>query len=63
VLGRGDGGKMENEKPECGKFIMSTGSWNKIKDQTQTEMEKIIAGLKADMEKAPAPAKKKPSDF
>jgi hypothetical protein len=63
LLGRGDGGKLENETPECGKFIMSTTSWNKIKDQTQSEMEKVIAGLKADMEKKPAPVKKKPNDF
>jgi hypothetical protein len=63
VLGRGDGGKLENEKPECGKFIMSTGSWDKIKDQTQAEMEKIIAALKTDMEKKPAPTKKNPRDF
>ncbi|MES2731431.1 MAG: DUF4468 domain-containing protein [Bacteroidota bacterium] len=63
VLGRGDGGKLENETPECGKFIMSTTSWNKIKAQTLTEMEKIVARLKGEINKKPAPPKKKPSDF
>jgi hypothetical protein len=63
VLGRGDGGKLENETPECGKFIMSTNSWNKIKEQTQSKMDELVASLKAEMAKKPAPPKKKASDF
>jgi hypothetical protein len=63
VLGRGDGGKLENPTPECGKFIMSTSSWNKIKEQTHTEMEKVVASLKEEMDRKPALPKKKASDF
>jgi hypothetical protein len=63
VLGRGDGGKLESATPECGKFIMTTASWNKIKEQTQVKMEELVASLKAEMEKKPAPPKKKASDF
>jgi hypothetical protein len=63
VLGRGDGGKLENATPECGKFIMTTTSWNKIKEQTQVKMQELVASLKAEMEKRPAPTKKKASDF
>jgi hypothetical protein len=63
VLGRGDGGVLENAEPECGKYIMTTGSWNKIKEQTQTKMDELVASLKAEMDKKPAPPKKKANDF
>ncbi len=63
IFGRGDGGKLENATPECGKFIMTTASWNKIKEQAQVKMEELVVSLKAEMGKKPAPPKKKASDF
>ena len=61
--GRGDGGKLENSTPACGKFIMSVASWNKIREQTHAEAESAVASLKAALEKGPAPPAKKPTDF
>jgi hypothetical protein len=62
--GRGSGGALEGEAPECGKFVLPMGSWTKIKNEVYaltpglvTEMKQVLAG-------APLTVKKKsPSDF
>ena len=49
---RGNGGKMENKIPECGKYTLTLEGWGAIRGQVKTEIPKIVESLKAAMTKA-----------
>lgn len=50
---RADGGPLENEQPECGKYNLTLGAWSKIKKETETEIEEVIKRIKTGMKDAP----------
>ncbi len=61
---RGNGGKLENKMPECGKYTLTLEGWAAIRNQAKTEFPKIVESLKAAMTKAaPAPAGKSKEDW
>lgn len=41
-----DGGKLENQTPECGKIKMSGRGWVTIKNKTRENVEELIADVK-----------------
>lgn len=41
----GDGGKLENAKPDCGTTIINNNSWSKIKQQAHTQANELIESL------------------
>lgn len=43
--GLGDGGAVENEKPACGKMLMSKKQWEKIKVNADSNIKNLIADL------------------
>lgn len=47
---RGNGGKLENTDPACGKYTLVPAGWSKIKSLTPDEVEKIIKSLKEAMD-------------
>lgn len=49
---RGNGGKIENKIPECGKYTLTPEGWGAIRSQVKTEIPKIVESLKAAMTKA-----------
>ena len=58
---RGNGGKLENAIPECGKYTLILPGWAAIKNTAKVEFPKIADQLKAGMAgitKATEPAKK-----
>jgi hypothetical protein len=57
---RGDGGKLENTIPECGKYTLTLEGWAVIKSQAKAELPKIAKALKEAMDK-PATAETKKS--
>lgn len=59
---RGSGGKLEGKAPECGKYTLSLAGWGSIKNQTKTEIPKVIEKLKAGMAGAAAKAVEKKED-
>lgn len=60
---RGNGGPLEKDIPECGKFTLVLNGWSSIKNQTKTEIPKVVESLKEAMLKKAAPAKKNDLDF
>ncbi len=44
--GAGNGGKIENVQPECGKEKMVPGNWVLIKNKTKSHIESTLAELK-----------------
>ena len=49
---RGNGGKLENKIPECGKYTLTLEGWAAIRNQAKTEFPKVVESLKAAMTKA-----------
>ena len=41
----GDGGKLENAKPDCGTTVINNNSWSKIKQQAHAQANKLIESL------------------
>ena len=41
-----DGGKLENESPECGKIKMTGRGWVTIKNKTRENVDELIADIK-----------------
>lgn len=61
---RGNGGKIENKIPECGKYTLTLEGWGAIRGQVKTEIPKLVESLKAAMTKAaPATAGKSKEDW
>ncbi|MFN6943893.1 MAG: DUF4468 domain-containing protein [Cytophagaceae bacterium] len=56
---KGNGGKLEGNLPECGKYTLTLAGWGTIKKEAQAEMLRIIENLKQDMSKVPVQQKKK----
>ena len=45
----GKGGDIKNEKPECGKWYLTKGQWNKIKARASTQFQDIAKDLEQSM--------------
>ena len=61
---RGNGGKLENKVPECGKYTLTLDGWAAIRGQAKTEFPKLVESLKAAMTKAaPVSAGKSKEDW
>ncbi|MFN3402956.1 MAG: DUF4468 domain-containing protein [Cytophagaceae bacterium] len=58
---KGNGGKLEGDMPECGKYTLTLDGWKVIKTKTSEEAPKIINGLKSNM--APVAPVKKNEDW
>jgi hypothetical protein len=54
---RGNGGKLENTTPECGKYTLIPAGWGTIKNQAKEEMPKIVQAFKDAMDKPQAAPK------
>jgi hypothetical protein len=62
--GRGSGGALENEVPECGKFVLPMGSWTKIKNEVYSLTPPLVTEMKQALAGATVVVKKKnPADF
>jgi hypothetical protein len=46
---KGAGGDIKNEKPECGKWYLTKGQWNKIKARASTQFQDIAKDLEQSM--------------
>jgi hypothetical protein len=47
--GKGNGGKLENKEPQCGKFTLTIPGWATIKKDSKTQLEELVASLKMAM--------------
>ncbi|HEX8547484.1 MAG TPA: hypothetical protein VF691_11020 [Cytophagaceae bacterium] len=47
---RGNGGKLENAIPECGKYTLILPGWASIKNSAKVQFPKIVDQLKSGME-------------
>jgi hypothetical protein len=64
VNGRGSGGPLEKDVPECGKFVLPLGSWTKIKNEVFSLTTPLVTEMKQALAGAPLVVKKKnPADF
>jgi hypothetical protein len=62
--GKGSGGALENDTPECGKFVLPMPSWAKIKNDVYAQMPSLISEMKQSLAGVKVVQKKKnPADF
>jgi hypothetical protein len=47
--GKGNGGKLENKEPACGKFTLTIPGWATVKKDSKVQFEDMIASLKLAM--------------
>jgi hypothetical protein len=60
---KGNGGKLENIEPECGKFALILQSWALIKKDSKVKLEAIVKDLRASMMKAESTVKSSGDDW
>ncbi len=60
---KGNGGKLENELPQCGKYTLVPAGWSTIKTKSAESAQATVNSLKQELAGAPAAAEKKSEDW
>ena len=60
---KGNGGKLENDIPQCGKYTLVPSGWSTIKSKSAESAQATINSLKQELANAPAAVEKKSEDW
>jgi hypothetical protein len=60
---KGNGGKLENKEPECGKFTLTLPGWAIVKKEAKIKLEAVVKDLKAAMTKTESNVKSSGDDW